>query len=677
MPQQLIPNTYRYNSAKNFVDSFSKTGVDGNHYYVFAGNHQDYINSDISIINDDTNDTYVDVYRNMIFGKLAQPEDAALMIRRVEWNAGVVYDMYDDKDSGLYSKNFFVFTTDGSYYYVFKCLNNNNGGASTVQPTLTSVGDDSMFISPQDNYVWKYMYSVDSSTFSKFSNDTFMPYVANSVVINSAVAGSIDSVKIIGIGAGYGNYIVNGAFSTSDIGVYSNSQNYGISVAGASNIDDYYEGCVLVITSGTGRGQYRIINQYQGTTGTKYAILESAFDTIPDNTSTYSIYPGVYIVGDQTQSVNAVAWAYINPTGNTVSRVEMLERGAGYKIASANVYSSPYVNPTSVAEVRPVVSPPGGHGASPANELYCNAAAVSVQFKNNEGNTIPVTNQFRQVGLLLNPTFSNVTIDYTSSIGTFVAGEYVYNFYPKRVQTGISIDIANNILSVDETTVGNGAFDTLLETGQLVYVVENSTHQLYTINAISNSSQLIINSYSPISIANGTMYTLDIQAEGVLSSSTTNQFGIMDMNGRIKTDAIFVGNSSGAYTNTVTSILINDQAKDQSTFIQAYRYTGTVTSGTFQNNEVLTQFSNAASNGILHSVYTIGGTTNFYVTNQNGIFNTSNSISGATSKATASLTNKYLPELVFGSGQVLYLENLSPIARANNQTETFKLIFEF
>ena len=676
MPQQLTPNTYRYNSAKNFVDSFNKMGVDGNRYYVFAGNHQNYT-SGISVINDDVNDTTVDVYRNMIFGKLTQPQDVSLMIRRVEWASGTIYDMYDDQNTILYFKNFFAATTDGSYYYVFKCLSNNNGGISTVSPTLYSTGDDGLFISPVDNYIWKYMYSVDATTFSKFSNDIFMPYVANSSVINSAIPGSIDAIKIISAGTGYNNYIVTGSFSPSDIGVYSNSQYYGISVGGASNIDDYYKGCILVITSGAGSGQYKQILQYQGTTGTKYVILDSSFATIPDNTSTYSIYPGVYITGDQTQSVNALAWAYINPNGNSVNRIEMLNRGAGYKIASANVYASAYVNPTSVATVKSIVSPPGGHGSNPANELYCNAVAVSVQFKNNEGNTIPVTNQYRQVGLLLNPTFSNVTVNYTSSVGSFVAGEYVYNFYPKRVQTGVSIDVANNSMTVNESVVGSGAFDTLLEAGQLIYVNEGLTNQIYTINTISNSSVLVINSSSPVSIANGVMYTLDIQSEGILNSTSTNQFSITNINGLIKQDAIFVGNSSGAYTNSISNVHINDVLKDQSTFIQAYRYTGSVNSGTFLDNEIVTQFSNAASNGVLHSVYTIGGTTNFYVTNQNGIFNTSNTINGATSKATATLTNKYLPELVFGSGEVLYLENLDPISRANNQTETFKLIFEF
>lgn len=672
MPQQLIPNTYRYNSAKNFVDSFNKAGVDGNHYYVFAGNHQEYVGADISTINDDVNDTYVDAYRNMIFGKLAQPQDASLMVRRVEWASDTVYDMYDDQDIGLYGKNFFVATTDGSYYYIFKCLNNNNGGPSTVEPALYSVGDDGLFISPADSYVWKYMYSVGVSTFNKFSNDVYMPYVANASVISSAVAGSIDAVKIIGGGSGYENYIAAGSFSTSDIGVYSNSQFYGLSGAGVSNVDDWYKGCILVITSGTGSGQYREILEYQGTTGTKYAVLSSPFGIVPDNSSTYSVYPQVKIYGDQTQTTNAVAWAYVNPVTNSISRVEMLDRGLDYKIAVANVYS--YHTPTSVAAVRPIISPPGGHGASPANELYCNAAAVSVQFRNNEGNTIPVTSQYRQVGLLLNPTFANLTIAYSSSIGEFVAGEYIYNFYPKRVQTGVAIDAGNNVLTVDEATVGDGAFDVLLEAGQVIYVNEGLTHQLYTINTISNSSQIIINSVSPVGISNGSVYTLDIQSEGVIDSSTVGQFGVSNFKGLIKTDAIFVGNSSGAYTNSISHIYINDVSKDQSTFIQAYRYTGTVTSGVFQDNEIVRQGS---ANAVLHSVYTIGGTTNIYVTNQYGIFNTSNNIVGNTSAAVASLTNKYLPELVFGSGEVLYLENLDPIARANNQTETFKLIFEF
>ena len=148
-----------------------------------------------------------------------------------------------------------------------------------------------------------------------------------------------------------------------------------------------------------------------------------------------------------------------------------------------------------------------------------------------------------------------------------------------------------------------------------------------------------------------------------------------NITGHIKDDAITVGYTSGGYAADVTSIVRNGETKQFDTFVQAYRYIGTISSGLFINNEKLDQ--GGVSSGYLHSIETIGGQTNFYVTNQNGIFNTSNTITGETSGAIASLTTKYLPELVFGSGRILYLENLEPITRTDTQTETFKINFEF
>jgi hypothetical protein len=671
---QLITNSYRYNSAQNFVNSFSKTDVNGNFYYVFAGNHQPYANSVIPSINDDVNDTYVDVYRNMIFGKLVNTTDVSLVINRNEWQSGIVYAMYDDKDTNLSSSTFFVYVNGGSYYHVFKCLNNNNNKISTVQPDFLAIVSDNSYFSPVDGYTWKYMYSVDSTTFDKFSTDKFIPYFANTAVISRAVSGSIEAVKIISTGAGYDNYIVNGYFTTTDIGVGSNSYWYGISVAGASQTDDFYEGCILTITSGKGAGQYRQINYYNGTAAnTKYVILTSPFQTIPDNTSTYSIYPGDYIVGDQTESNTAIGWAYVNPVGNTISRVELLSQGSNYKIATANVYSSPYVNPTSNASVRPILSPPGGHGANPANELYCSSAAISAKFNSTEGNTIPSSSQYRQIGVLLNPTFANVTVHYTSARSTFVDGEVVYNFYPQRIQNYVNVSLSNNIV----TASNGGIFDTALSVNTMIYVSDGAQDQLFTVQSVTNSSQIIVTSGSAYDFSNAVMYTMNVQSYGTVSSATLYNLGIENLVGHIRQNAILVGNSSGGYTNSIYYTVINDQTKGFDTFIEAYRYTGSVQSGTIQINDLVTQVSNIVSNAVLHSVQSIGGVTNFFMTNQNGIFNTSNTIHAEPSGATATLTNKYLPEVVFGSGSIIYLENLDPITRSNTQTETFKLVFEF
>jgi len=58
--------------------------------------------------------------------------------------------------------------------------------------------------------------------------------------------------------------------------------------SGASPIDDYFNGCVLAITSGTGSGQARIISDYVGST--KVASVAVNWATNPDNTSVFAIY---------------------------------------------------------------------------------------------------------------------------------------------------------------------------------------------------------------------------------------------------------------------------------------------------------------------------------------------------------------------------------------------------
>jgi predicted ATP-dependent protease len=65
------------------------------------------------------------------------------------------------------------------------------------------------------------------------------------------------------------------------------------------------------------------------------------------------------------------------------------------------------------------------------------------------------------------------------------------------------------------------------------------------------------------------------------------------------------------------------------------------------------------------------------VTNQIGVFNLANNIIGYDSQATAEVTNKYSPELVPGSGKVLFIEKLDQISRTNTASETIKFIFEF
>ena len=52
--------------------------------------------------------------------------------------------------------------------------------------------------------------------------------------------------------------------------------------------DDYFNGCLVVITGGTGEGQARLITDYVGSTDT--ATIDHAWNTNPSSDSTYDIY---------------------------------------------------------------------------------------------------------------------------------------------------------------------------------------------------------------------------------------------------------------------------------------------------------------------------------------------------------------------------------------------------
>ena len=79
------------------------------------------------------------------------------------------------------------------------------------------------------------------------------------------------------------------------------------------------------------------------------------------------------------------------------------------------------------------------------------------------------------------------------------------------------------------------------------------------------------------------------------------------------------------------------------------------------------------ANAVFHS----NTSANLYLTHVLGTLNTGNAIIGQSSGASANLLFSYPPDLVIGSGEVLYVENENPISRSISQSETIKIILQF
>jgi hypothetical protein len=680
MPTKLLTNDYKLHVARQLQESIDEEANTA--YYFFFSNHFPREDLEVPAVDNNQRTTLIDVYREMIMGKRVTSQDIAVLIRNNPYTANTIYEMYDDKTNNIFSTNFFVSVDEGSFKHVYKCLDNNQRARSLFEPQFSHiVGSNTVIYQTADGYRWKYMYSISESAVAKFGSFDFIPVVANNDVKDQAVFGSIDIIKVEDQGRGYDNHI-NGTFSPTDLRIDGNPNLYAISNTAAPAVNGFFTGCILYLSSGTGAGAYRRINDYfVASNGTLRIIsLESPFTglEIPAGDTDFQITPEVRIIGDGSQTINAVARALVNATSsNSIYRIEMLERGRDYDFALASVVANSVVQIDKPALVRPIYPPTGGHGFDAESELGASRLCVSVNFANNESNTILIDNQIQQVGILQDPLFQNVRLNVTNPDGVFELEEKLFKITPTRINTNATLETTNN------TIICNTAeFDTQVKINDYLYLKSSNgtSHQLTRVSGVVNNTEITIQSNGLFSCTETLVYLANVSSHGVIKEAGSTFVLCSNVKGIIVNNDEIIGELSGAHA-LVDNVVRSSVTKSFNTFVQLYKYTATVTSGTFEENETVFRGPNAnnqQANAIVHSVINIGGNDRIiYTSNQVGVFTMGSSITGLNSGATAQINSVNNPELVFASGKVLYIENVESFTRAIDQTETFKLILEF
>jgi hypothetical protein len=679
--KSLLTVNYKNSSATDFISS-----VADEEYYFFVSNHID-ANSAARPF-DNEQDTIVSSYQGMIFGKKIDDNDAILMIPRIDWQSNTIYATYDHRSASLYDENFYVVVNNGTEWDVFKCLENGNGNPSTVTPSRADVGvDSSDFFYPIDGYRWKFMYSIDSSTYNTFATTDHFPVVVDPVVSSKAIPGAIDVIQVTAPGTGYGNYF-SGTLTVSDIRLNGDPKKYGITSPDIQTTNGYYDSCWLYISSGPGAGQYRMIDSYASNSTYSFVILSDEFDSTdpPQNGSTFEIMPSVSITGDGRETLPATARAIIDPASNTVSRIEMIERGQNYYYATASVQASGSVGVISQCGVVPIISPVKGHGSNPPTELGGHFVGLSVQLVGTEGNTIISDNDYSQMGIIKNPLFNEVDIALKNQNKDFFANEIVYKVTTKQLAGTVQTTVDDNNDLTKTLNVFGVKSPEIVDVGSTIIINWDTNWQIANVVSMSNTTiQIDSDALWNTSNNSANIFLATIHGEGFVSGFGVGSVILTDTTSNFTSNDTIIGSETGvkAQANVVT---ITGVSKTFDTFLQTYEYIGTVNQGTFVPDEVIFQTDDTSANGRFHSIEPDANTGNFiiYVTNQYGIFNTSaddptqsNQIKGQTSGAIATLTNKYLPDLVYGSGEVVYIEYGDSITRSTEQTETFKLVLAF
>lgn len=683
--------TFRRNT--NLIAANSATGK----FYTFAAKSTAWPddNNPPEIDNSVQTNEYT-ILNEMLFGKNVPDTNLSLMAKRYDWTSDTVYTAYDDTDPLLFTKNFFVLTTEAGSYHVFKCLNNNSGAKSTSQPLLSETSADDQYYSTADGYQWKYMYSFDSSSYSKFATSDYIPVSSNSAVVGNAAPGALEAFIIESAGSNYNSY-TNGYFTDISVGgntlffgvqgsdttiltisanaftvgekvtqaysgvlangyiesQYTASGNTthsiltlknvsGVFSAGSNTItgvtssktatvydesspdissnSNFYDGCTLYISSGTGAGQINHVSQYIVVGNARRILMTNTFTTIPDLTSKYIISPRVIIDGDGS---GAEAISTIDPTTKKLKNIQIINRGSGYNYANVSVIGNTgsLAVAANVATVRAILSPRGGHGSNTYSELNAIHYGFSTTFANSESGKISGTGtEYRRVGIITDPIFANVAINYN------------YTSVP-------TIPTSNSSTTVTLYGSTSGAQG-------IITTVSTGTNTVY----ISNVSGLF-------------------QSSEVLTAKYSN-------------GAIALSSSPNTTVNTITG---QGSVFDNRTLLICP--TSTLTGGSFAVNEKIVQVDGTVdiAYATINEIITSGSNSHIYLTEVKGVFQSSNLgtstykyiYDDATRQVSIEVDEVIKSDLVPYTGKVLYVQNIEPVIRNTSQSETVKLIIGF
>jgi len=356
----LVTKQFKIHNAKAFLEQFSNSSENSLYMFLAKPSAWNPI-EDIPPDPEDTFQSYSKIWDEIISLKRIPFTNMINVVKRVNWVKDKVYSEYDHEDINLLQKEFYVLNRD---FDVYKCISNNNGVPSTVEPTGKSLN----IFSTSDGYKWKYLYTVSNVDRLKFLTDNWMPVRKNQDVAEAGKDGAIEFIKL-----------------------YSGGIDYSIRAK--------------VTIEGDGTNANIGIRQSLGV----------IYDFIYDNNGT--------------------------------------------KYRFANAYVSDSASSGRGANIKAIISPIGGHGSNPIEELGAHYVMLNVKTEYNEGfGDFPGGFVYRKLGLIKNPKSTNNNVANSATLNGLigitvsnVTGTFVNNEFVEGVTSSANVfAITSNVVS------GNG-----------------------------------------------------------------------------------------------------------------------------------------------------------------------------------------------------------------------------
>lgn len=687
MALAIFKQNYKADIAKELLKEYSLNSEDT--YYLFVGKINSWPSDDQPPNSVDAIEDELYAIRNSFFLKRISENDVSLVVNKFPWVTGQVFDEYTDNedlfDESLPqgSSNFFVTTPEEN---VYKCLSNNGAAASVYMPT----GRKTLPITTPDGYLWKYMFSVSEGDLSfetpykipvKFatSTDVVQNLVDQYSVQQSAVNGSFDVVSVSNSGAKFplGSTAAGlpvGAVPTDIDGATA------IQIPGLpTSQENIYTGYTVKIVDGYGEGQVRKITGNTGAT----LFVDNEWILQPDPTtdndvvaiSEAQVVPSIDTFGDGTGLI-------LVPTldvTNRINGIEVISNGQDYTSVDYSVYpgiTAPY-NVGTVEQHRGneeellsgestfnfVSSPSGGHGSDARTELGANTLIILVSLKKSEFDLLGLSsgNEFRQFGIIKNPTISP---DYNDGLySNLVAGKHVSDQYSIKVNQITDKDFTeedfnDNLLSELQTYV----FGAISKTIAKVVGWNPESTAIGTLTVEQPSGDFLINEklswieFIEGSTANNADHTLDFGASG----SNEGRFDSITQSSSVIS---YFNQTARVYVTATGGIEYDDSSFGLDSVYS--NYISGISGASFRTMNWSVGTTGIAGTGLVNGIDYLG-----VLTAGDYIYDSTGSTMGYVTGITG-------PDLNYDSGEVLYIQNMQPITRTDQQEEEIKIQIGF
>ena len=258
----IITSKFRLDSTNKFVESLSD-----NQFYMALGRPNAWPDDSAPTTPYENDYTSHTLWENLFAAKRVDAADIVHCSPRNLWVSGTTYVEYDDQDTNIESKVYFVISANNNVYMCLKA----GAGASTTNPDNTGVQTSGVINhSGSDGYIWKYMYTVPTADVTKFLTTSFIPVRcikevppggSDSALTNqwsvqsNAVDGVIYNMKITTAGTGYTSAptitIAGDGASATATATVSGGAITGITM---TNVGTGYRHAVVTISGGGGSG---------------------------------------------------------------------------------------------------------------------------------------------------------------------------------------------------------------------------------------------------------------------------------------------------------------------------------------------------------------------------------------------------------------------------------------